>query len=68
MGCSGFVYGLSIIESMMKSLNLNKAVLVTTESYSHIIDENDKNTKCLFSDAAAATLISKNGKLLSSSV
>jgi 3-oxoacyl-[acyl-carrier-protein] synthase III len=65
LGCSGFVYGLSIIESMMKSLNLKKAVLITTESYSHIIDNNDRNTKCLFSDASAATLFSNNAKLIS---
>lgn len=65
LGCSGFVYGISIVESMMKNLGLKKAVLITTESYSHIIDNNDRNTKCLFSDASAATLISNNAKLVS---
>jgi len=65
LGCSGFVYGLSIVESMMKSYGFSNAVLITADAYSKIIDENDRNTKCLFSDAATATLISDNGVLLS---
>lgn len=65
LGCSGFVYGLSIVESMMKSHNYSNAVLITVDAYSKIIDEKDKTTKCLFSDAAAATLITDTGKLVS---
>jgi len=64
LGCSGYVYGLSIVESMMDKLNIDYGVLVTTEKYSGIIDEHDKNTKCLFSDSSSATLISNNGKLI----
>jgi len=64
LGCSGYVYGLSVVESLMSSLGLNYGVLITTEKYSSIVDDNDKNTKCLFSDASSATLLSKNGKMI----
>jgi len=63
LGCSGFVYGLSVTEAMLAQHDYKNAVLITAETYSHIIDDNDRNTKCLFSDAAAATLISGNGLL-----
>ena len=64
LGCSGFVYGLSIVMSFMESNNLEYGILVTSEKYSKIIDSNDKNTKALFSDAAAATLLSRHPHLL----
>jgi 3-oxoacyl-[acyl-carrier-protein] synthase III len=64
LGCSGYVYGLSVIESLLVSLNLNYGVLITVEKYSSIIDDNDRNTKCLFSDASSATLLSRDGKLI----
>lgn len=64
LGCSGYVYGLSVIESLLVSLGLNYGVLITTEKYSSIVDDNDRNTKCLFSDAATATLLSRDGKLI----
>lgn len=65
LGCSGFVYGLSLVESMMMMHNYSNAVLITVDAYSTIIDVKDRTTKCLFSDAAAATLISRSGKLIS---
>ncbi len=58
LGCSGFVYGLSVIESFMKCNNMTKGILFTSDPYSKIIDPNDKNTSLLFGDAATATLIS----------
>ena len=65
LGCSGFVYGLSLVESMMMMHDYSNAVLITVDAYSRIIDVKDRTTKCLFSDAAAATLISRSGKLIS---
>jgi 3-oxoacyl-[acyl-carrier-protein] synthase-3 len=62
LGCSGFVYGVNILKSFMELNNLSYGVLITVETYSKIINPNDRNTKPLFSDAAAATLLSPNGK------
>lgn len=63
LGCSGFVYGLSVIQGFMEKNALTCGLLVTAECYSKIIDSADRNTKCMFSDAAAATLIGPHGKL-----
>lgn len=58
LGCSGFVYGLSVIEAFMKNNGLETGILVTSDPYSDIIHPDDKNTRLLFGDGAAATLIS----------
>lgn len=60
LGCSGYVYGLSILKSFMQSNDLRIGVLITADPYSKIIDESDRNTVLLFGDAATATLISDN--------
>jgi len=63
LGCSGFVYGLSVIDALMVQNDWNNAVLITSETYSSIIDPSDRSTKCLFSDAAVATLITRDGSV-----
>lgn len=65
LGCSGFVYGLSVIENFLESNNLNKGLLFTCDPYSKIIDPDDKHTAILFGDAAAVTLITRSPKLSS---
>ncbi|QHT69583.1 ketoacyl-ACP synthase III [Rhodocytophaga rosea] len=64
LGCSGFVYGLSIIQSLMESNSFTKGLLFTADPYSKIINANDKNTALLFGDAATVTLISNNPVLI----
>jgi 3-oxoacyl-[acyl-carrier-protein] synthase-3 len=69
LGCSGFVYGLSIIQGFMQANAFRKGVLFTADPYSKIIDEQDKNTSLLFGDGATATLIGdtpvwRSGKFL----
>ncbi|OGC04138.1 3-oxoacyl-ACP synthase [candidate division WOR-1 bacterium RIFOXYA12_FULL_43_27] len=58
LGCSGYVYGLSIIESFMKENNFTKGLLFTADPYSKIINRKDKVTSLLFGDAATVTIIS----------
>lgn len=60
LGCSGFVYGLSIVSSFLAANNLSHAILVTCDPYSDIIDPADPNTSLLFGDAAAASLVSRD--------
>jgi 3-oxoacyl-[acyl-carrier-protein] synthase-3 len=69
LGCSGFVYGLSIIQGFMQANGFRKGVLFTADPYSKIVDTRDKNTSLLFGDGATATLISatpvwRSGKFL----
>jgi len=64
LGCSGFVYGLSVVKAFMEQNEIEYGLLVTAEIYSKIIDEKDKNTKPLFSDAAAVTLLGRKPYLI----
>jgi 3-oxoacyl-[acyl-carrier-protein] synthase-3 len=59
LGCSGYVYGLSILKSFMEANSMMNGVLITCDPYSKIIDESDKATAMLFGDAATATLMTK---------
>ncbi|WP_257939296.1 ketoacyl-ACP synthase III [Campylobacter lari] len=62
LGCSGYVYGLSIILSFMQNNNLKHGLLFTCDPYRKIIDNNDKNTSLLFGDGASVSYISKDYK------
>ena len=57
LGCSGFVYGLSVIQSFMAAHGFKKGLLFTADPYSKIIDKQDKNTSLLFGDGATVSLI-----------
>lgn len=60
LGCSGYVYGLSILRGFLETSNLKNGVLVTCDPYSKILDPDDRNTAMLFGDAATATWIGEN--------
>lgn len=57
LGCSGFVYGLSILKPMMQAQGYRRSLLITADPYSKIVNMADRNTSLLFGDAAAATLL-----------
>lgn len=58
--CSGFIYALSTADSFIKSGNYNKILVVGSETYSRILDWNDRTTCVLFGDAAGAFVIESN--------
>lgn len=60
LGCSGYVYGLSILRGLMDQAGLSNGILVTADPYSRIVDRKDKNTSLLFGDAATATWLSRH--------
>lgn len=60
LGCSGYVYGLSIIKGLMEQADLKNGVLITADPYSKIIDHTDRTTSLLFGDAATATWMGEN--------
>lgn len=62
LGCSGYVYGLSILKGLMEQAGLKNGVLVTADPYSKIIDREDRVTSLLFGDAATATWLSSEGE------
>ena len=57
LGCSGFVYGLAIAKSFIKSGIAKSVLLITSETYSKHINPNDLALKTIFGDGAAATII-----------
>lgn len=61
LGCSGFVYGLSLAKGLIASKIAKNVLLLTSETYSKHIHPNDKGNRTIFGDAAAATLISTDG-------
>ncbi len=58
LGCSGFVVGASVLRGFMESHGQTRGLLVTSDPYSKVLDESDRNTALIFGDAAAATLLS----------
>lgn len=62
LGCSGYVYGLSIIKSFMEANSLKKGLLFTADPYSDIIDEDDKNTTLIFGDGATVSVIEEDSQ------
>jgi 3-oxoacyl-[acyl-carrier-protein] synthase-3 len=64
LGCSGFVYGVSIARSFSYENNFKNTVFVTADPYSKVVDQSDKNTTLLFGDAAAAVLIQKESEVI----
>jgi len=57
LGCSGYVYGLSVALSFMKANQMGKGLFFTADPYSKIVRPEDKNTVLLFGDAATITLL-----------
>jgi 3-oxoacyl-[acyl-carrier-protein] synthase-3 len=57
LGCSGFVYGLSLAAGLIATGAASNILLVTADTYSKYINSRDKSVRTLFGDGAAATLV-----------
>ena len=57
MGCSGFIYGLSLAQGLISTGQATRLLLITSGTYSRFIHPRDKSVRTLFGDGAAATLI-----------
>jgi len=58
LACSGYIYGLNIAYSLINSGQANNIMLVTADTYSKIINNNDKSVRTLFGDGSSASIIS----------
>ena len=56
--CSGFLYGLSVTESMIKGGSFKNVLLIGADKMSSIIDWKDRSTCVLFGDGAGAVILS----------
>jgi len=57
LGCSGYVYGLSVISSLMKSTGIQKSLMLVGDISSVTSAYKDKSTYPLFGDAGTATAL-----------
>jgi 3-oxoacyl-[acyl-carrier-protein] synthase-3 len=57
-GCSGYIYSLALAKSLVEAGTAQNVLLVTSDTYSKLINARDKTLRTLFGDGAAATLIS----------
>ena len=67
LGCSGYVYGISVITGMMKSLGLKRGLLMAGDTSSKWVSKEDKSSYPLFGDAASVTAFefdNQSGKIL----
>ena len=62
LGCSAFIYGLSIVYGFMQHSGLRKALILDGETRSKVYSPKDRRTAFLFGDAGSATLIERDEK------
>lgn len=62
LGCSAFIYGLSVAFSMAKNVNIRKVLLLDGETRSKVYSPKDRRTAFLFGDGGVAALIERNEK------
>jgi 3-oxoacyl-[acyl-carrier-protein] synthase-3 len=55
--CSGFVFALSVVDAMLKSGGFKRALVIGAETFSRILDWNDRTTCVLFGDGAGALVL-----------
>ena len=64
--CSGFVYGLTIMERMLSTMPDKYGLLIGSEVLSRSLDFTDRNTCILFGEGAGAVVVTKRQQLFSS--
>ena len=64
--CSGFVYALTVGDSLIRSGGARRALIIGSETFSRILDWEDRTTCVLFGDGAGAVVLeASEGKGLS---
>ncbi|EME69793.1 3-oxoacyl-(acyl carrier protein) synthase III [Paramagnetospirillum caucaseum] len=58
--CSGFVYALSVADNFIKTGQVQTALVIGAETFSRILDWNDRATCVLFGDGAGAVVLRAN--------
>ena len=55
--CTGFLYALSVADSMLRAGNARTALVIGSETFSRILDWEDRTTCVLFGDGAGALVL-----------
>ncbi|WP_145140947.1 MULTISPECIES: 3-oxoacyl-ACP synthase III family protein [Paenibacillus] len=59
LGCSGYVYSLSLAKGLIETGTVKNVLLITSDTYSKYINPKDYSVTEIFGDGAAATLITR---------
>lgn len=62
LGCSGWVYGMSVLSSLVQTGTIKKALLLAGDTLSKIVSKDDKSTYPLFGDAGTVTALEYDEK------
>lgn len=62
LGCSAFIYGMSVVYSMMENSGLRKALILDGETRSKVYSAKDRRTAFIFGDAGVAALVERANK------
>lgn len=57
LGCSAYVYGLSVVGSLLSAGKIQRGLLLVGDAASRIVSEKDKSVAPIFSDAGSATAL-----------
>ena len=57
LGCSGFVYGLSLAKGLIETDQAHSVLLLTADTYTKYLSPEDRSVRTLFGDAGGAALI-----------
>ncbi|RED17435.1 beta-ketoacyl-ACP synthase III [Parasphingopyxis lamellibrachiae] len=55
--CSGFLYALTVADNMIRGGSASKALVIGSETFSRILDWEDRGTCVLFGDGAGAVIL-----------
>jgi 3-oxoacyl-[acyl-carrier-protein] synthase III len=55
--CSGFVFAMATVDGLIKTGNYRRALVIGSETFSRILDWNDRTTCVLFGDGAGAVVV-----------
>ena len=55
--CSGFLYAVGVADSMLRTGMANRALVIGAETFSRILDWEDRTTCVLFGDGAGAVVL-----------
>lgn len=63
LGCTGFVYALSVAKGLLATNDLENVLILTSETLTKYIHPKDRSSRTIFGDAGAAVLVSKEHKI-----
>jgi len=63
LGCSAFIYGLSVVYALLQNRGLRKALILNGETRSKVYSPKDRRTAFIFGDAGVAALIERDDQV-----